>query len=420
MKRMLWVILMMSIGATFTSPLFPLYQERYQLTSLQITILFAVYALFLLPSLLIVGSRGSGWGLKRVLRASIWISILATLLFMTSQQAWMVYAARILEGVAYGTFTGTAVAFLLKQSSKEQAKKAITLSGITVSVGFGLGPAMTGLVIQYLHFMPLRVPFWLLTLLLFSAWIALETLKDRDFMTKKGHAKAAKVVPAPISLGVPDPIRSHFWSFSALPIFTLFTLNGIILSLIPSFVKSVIHTSNLSVSGLLILLLLGGGALMQLTPIVKQPVNRLRFGILLLSVGAWLVVFSGSTGSISLLWLGVLIQAIGSGWTFQISLQLAGELPDLDARPKVITTFYLAGYSGFIVPIVGTGALSYFFDLHVSLIVLNTLASLLVLYMLAYSVRFARYYHDRKAVAAEGQSLPVPKPPCGKAAAEQS
>lgn len=397
MKRMLWIILMMSTGATFTSPLFPLYQERYHLSSLQITILFAVYAAFLLPSLLIVGSRGSRWGLKRVLRVSIWISILATLLFMGSHQAWLVYVARILEGIAYGAFTGTAVAFLLKQSHKDKVATAITLSGITVSVGFGLGPALTGLMIQYLHFMPLRVPFWLLTVLLVSAWAALETLKDEDFKAQKG---LAKTIPAPISLGVPTDISRHFWSFSALPIFTLFTLNGIVLSLIPSFVKSVIHTSNLSISGMLILLLLGGGALMQLFPWAKQPVTRLRFGILLLALGAWLVVISGSTESILLLWIGVLIQAVGSGWTFQISLQLAGELPRAEARPKVITTFYLAGYAGFIVPIVGVGILTYFFDLHVSLIVLNILASLLVLYMLGYSVQFSRYYAARKRDAA--------------------
>ncbi len=140
MKRMLWVILMMSIGTTFTSPLFPLYQEHYRLSSLQITVLFAVYALFLLPSLLISGSRGSGWGLKRVLRFSMWLSILATLVFMGSQQAWLVYAARILEGIAYGIFTGTSVAFLLQQTPKEQTGKALMLSGMTVSVGFGLGP----------------------------------------------------------------------------------------------------------------------------------------------------------------------------------------------------------------------------------------------------------------------------------------
>ncbi|MEC0270750.1 MFS transporter [Paenibacillus anseongense] len=402
MKKMLWVIFMMSTGTSFTSPLFPLYQEQYRLSSLQITILFAMYAVFLLPTLLIVGSRGNGWGLKRVLRISILLSILATLIFMASQQAWLVYGARMLEGIAYGSFTGTAVAFLLKQTSKEKAGKAILLSGVAVSVGFGLGPALAGLIIEYLHLMPLRAPFWLLTVLLVSAWVGLEMLKDEDFQARKKRHRAAS---ASISLGVSTDIKPHFWSFSALPVFTLFTLNGTVLSLIPSFVKNVIHTSNLSVSGLLILLLMGGGTMMQMLPWFKHPVVRLRIGITLLACGAWLVVLSGTSESISLMWIGVLVQALGSGWTFQISLRLAGELPTASERPKVITTYYFAGYIGFIVPIVGVGLLSHLIDLYVSLIVLNVLASLLVLYMLGYSVRFARYYAARKGTQTQAEDL---------------
>jgi MFS family permease len=400
MKKMLWVIFMMSTGTSFTAPLFPLYQEQYRLSSLQITILFAMYAIFLLPTLLIVGSRGSGWGLKRVLRISILLSILATLLFMASHQAWLVYGARMLEGIAYGSFTGTAVAFLLKHTSKEKAGKAILLSGMAVSVGFGLGPALAGLIIEYLHLMPLRAPFWLLTVLLLSAWVSLETLQDEDFQARKERRRATS-----ISLGVSNEIKPHFWSFSALPVFTLFTLNGTVLSLIPSFVKNVIHTSNLAVSGLLILLLMGGGTMIQMLPWFKQPVVRLRIGIALLACGAWLVVLSGTSGSISLMWIGVLVQALGSGWTFQISLRLAGELPNASERPKVITTYYFAGYIGFIVPIVGVGLLTYLFDLYVSLIVLNVLASLVVLYILGYSVRFARYYATRNGTQVQAEGL---------------
>jgi len=88
---------------------------------------------------------------------------------MTSQQAGLVYGARLLEGIAYGGFTGTAVAFLLKQTPKEKSGKAILLSGMAVSFGFGLGPALAGLIIEYLHLLPLRAPFWLLTVLLLSA-----------------------------------------------------------------------------------------------------------------------------------------------------------------------------------------------------------------------------------------------------------
>ncbi|SFT00140.1 hypothetical protein SAMN04488601_1181 [Paenibacillus sp. 453mf] len=89
MKRMLWVFLVMTCAATFMSSLFPLYAKNFHMSSLEITVLFALYAVFVLPTLLIVGARGSYWGLKRVLRASIWISIASTLLFIGSYNVWM-------------------------------------------------------------------------------------------------------------------------------------------------------------------------------------------------------------------------------------------------------------------------------------------------------------------------------------------
>ncbi|WP_310225248.1 MFS transporter [Paenibacillus qinlingensis] len=383
---MLWVVLIMSIGATFISSLFPLYAEHFHLSSLEITILFAVYAAVLLPTLLVVGARGNAWGLKKVLRISIWFSIASTLLFILSTNVTMLYAARILEGIAYGAFTGTASAFLLKQTASTKVGTAIKLSGVIINIGFGLGPAISGLIIQYVHVMPLRVPYWFLLILLVSSWIVLEMLPKLEDSHARTQAKTE------LSLGVPDNIRAHFWSFIGLPIFTVFTLGGIVFSLIPTFVKHVIHTNNLSISGLLILVLLGGGALMQFFPWPRNPVIRMRLGILCLAIGSWVIVFSGESASLFLLWAGIFIQAIGAGWTFQVSLRFASQLPKPEERPRVISAFYLSAYAGFIVPPVGVGVLTQFFSLNFSLILLNLFAAIIVIYVIMYSAKFNRFY----------------------------
>ncbi|WP_219836594.1 MFS transporter [Paenibacillus sp. R14(2021)] len=383
MRRMLLIVLLMSCGATYISSLFPVYGEHYKLSSLEITILFAVYAAVLLPTLLVVGARGSYWGLKKVVRYSIWISIASTLLFIFSTNIWMLYASRILEGIAYGAFTGVASAFLLKQTAHDKVGTALKLSGVTVNIGFGLGPAISGLILQYLHVQPLRLPFWILLGMLLIALIVLELLPKHEDPNAQKHK---------ISLGIPHNMRTPFWSFIGLPIFTLFTLGGIVFSLIPSFVKNVLHTSNLSISGLLILLLLGGGALMQFFPWPRHPVTRMRISILALAAGSWLIVFSGQTESLSLLWAGIFIQGIGAGWTFQVALRFAGQLPKPEERPRVISAFYMCAYAGFIAPPVAVGVLTLFFSLNVSLVIINLFAALIVIYVLIYSVSFQRYY----------------------------
>ncbi|WP_404324480.1 MFS transporter [Cytobacillus firmus] len=385
---MLLVSLLMSCGATFITPLFPLYSEAYQLNSLQITILFAIYAAFLLPALFIAGEKGSTWGLKRVVRFSIWISIASTLFFLTGNDSWMLYVARSLEGIAYGAFTGTAAAFLMKQTLPSQIGAALKLSGVTILIGFGLGPAIAGLILQYIHFQPLQLPFWILLVLLIISLIVLESIP------KDAVSIEQKRVKTKISLGVPDNIRSPFISMAGLPIFTVFTIQGIAFALIPNFVKNVIHTSNLAVSGLIIFVLLSGAALAQFIPWPSHPITRMRFGILLLAIGSWVIVSSGLTSSLQLLWTGIFIQSIGGGWTFQMALRLAGQLPEPKERARVISVFYLCAYSGFIVPVIGVGALTQFFSLNHSLIVLNLFAAFIVIYVLLYSVKFNRTYSD--------------------------
>jgi MFS family permease len=383
---MLLVSLLMSSGATFITPLFPLYSETYQLNSLQITILFAIYAAFLLPTLFITGDKGSTWGLKRVVRISIWISITSTLFFLGSQSAWTLYVARLLEGIAYGAFTGTAVAFLMKQTPPNKVSAALKLSGVTILVGFGLGPAIAGLILQYIHLHPLRLPFWILLVLLIISLILLETI-PKDVVSFD-----QKRVKAKVSLGVPSNIRSQFRSMVGLPIFTVFAIQGIAFALIPNFVKNVIQTTNLSVSGLIIFVLLSGAAFAQLIPWPSHPVTRIRFGILLLAIGSWVIVSSGLSSSLPLLWTGIFIQSIGGGWTFQIALRLAGQLPEPKERPRVVSAFYLCAYSGFIFPVIGVGALTQFFNLNLSLIVLNLFAAPIVVYVLIYSVKFTRTF----------------------------
>ncbi|MDQ0194334.1 MFS transporter [Paenibacillus wynnii] len=391
MKRMLWVLLAMSIGATYPSPIFPLYQDHFNLSSLGITLLFASYAICLLPSLLIVGSKGKSWGYRKVLIISVLISLVATILFMTAGQAWMLYVGRMFEGIAYGTFTGCAAAYLFIQTPPEKRGIALTLSGITISVGFGLGPAISGLMIQYADYQPLHFPFALLSLLLISSLIALYSLAE-DSSVKQG------IAPSKISLGIPKEISAHFRSFIGLSIFMVFTLNGIVLSLIPSFTKNVIHSSNLSISGLLILLLLGGGAMSQLIRWPLKSVVRIRWGLIMLLIGSCFTIVAGETSQLAFLWIGILIQAVGSGWTFQVSLRLAGSLPKPEERPQVISTYYLAAYSGFIVPIVGVGTLSYFFSLDSALIILNALGAMVIFYILLYSIRFQKYYAKKESV----------------------
>jgi len=380
MKRMLWVIFIMAIGTTFSTPIFPMYQEQFHLSNLEITLLFAVYAVFLLPSLLAAGQMGIVYGLKKITMIGIISSIISTILFIIGTNDWQLYLSRILEGIGFGLFMGTATTLLLKQSPKEMTSRALTLSSMGVMVGFGVGPAISGLIIQYIHFQQLRFPFVTLLLLLISAAISL-------LSTPENHILENKKEPLRIKISIPENISFDFWSFIGLTGFIVFSLNGIVISIIPTYVKTVLHTSNLSISGLLILLLLGGGGLAQRISCPQRPVIRIRIGIILQLIGAWLMVIAGVSTNIVLLWMGIFIQAIGGGWSFQASLQLTGIASKPEDRSKIISAYYFASYSGFIFPIVGVGLLNLFFNLSQSLTILNAVATIIVILLVGLSFK---------------------------------
>jgi len=111
------------------------------------------------------------------------------------------------------------------------------------------------------------------------------------------------------------------------------------------------------------------------------------------------MVIAGVSTNIVLLWMGIFIQAIGGGWSFQASLQLAGIASKPEDRSKIISAYYFASYSGFIFPIVGVGLLNLFFNLSHSLTILNAVATIIVILLVGLSFKpsiIKLYYSNTK------------------------
>lgn len=91
------------------------------------------------------------------------------------------------------------------------------------------------------------------------------------------------------------------------------------------------------------------------------------------------MITAGFTASMILLFVGMSILAVGNGWTFQASIQLAGSVGKPSERPDIISTFYLAGYVGMAIPSIGVGLLSTVVGLLPALITFGVIVTLIVL-----------------------------------------
>lgn len=382
MYRILFNIFTVALSANFAAPLFAVYQRQYQLTTFDITLLFSIYAVCMLPMLLI-SSQLSDWrGLKKITLYGVAIALLSALTFASADRLWLLYLGRALEGIALGTFMGTANTLLA--TSAQNPAMALTRSSICTMFGFGLGPAMSGLLVEFGPEHMEQYAFVLLAALLVLAFALLFGLPvEKDF--------AAKPLQLKLQFSIPQQHRPFFMEFIAPSIFVLLALNGLVISLVPLFVKNVLASDNLAVTGLLLLIMLGGSGITQLSTRPSNRIIRAQAGVMFMLLGTWCMILSGIYNLMALLFIGMFFQAIGNGWGFQACLQLAGKLGSPQEKAGIFSTFFLFNYSGMAFPTIGIGLAANFIGLMPSLLCFGTLISFCSCIIIALAYRRQQY-----------------------------
>lgn len=373
MKRLLFALLIMTMGANLPAPLFPLYQVHFGLNSLEITALYAIYAVALIPSLLLIGPLSDQVGRLPVIIPMMILGVIVSALFVWAPNTTILFIARAIEGIALGGFIGTVTAFLIDYSLPDQAPRVTMMASITTMLGFGLGPGFTGVLAEYVPWNVLQLPYLLHGTLTIIALLAVLTVRETTLYSGR--------ITWRILIGVPAEVRWPFYSFIAPSCFLLFALNGTIIALIPGYVETVLYSKNFAISGFIIFFLLGVGGVAQLLVQRRSLVPVTQVGLVLTVIGAWIMLEAGRSTSMVFLLSGILIQGIGSGLTFKGSLGLAGILSKPATRAHLFSSYYVAAYFGAIVPVVTVGWLTLTFGLRTSLLILTsaiTAGSLLI------------------------------------------
>ena len=132
-------IALLIAGVFMPTPLYELYHREWGLTSGQISIVFAIYAASLIPSLLFLGGISDGIGRRKTLLIAIAIAALGSLAFAFASGLWWLIAARALQGVALGIGLPTAVAAVREWMDDAMRSRAGTLAIVGTSVGSAFG-----------------------------------------------------------------------------------------------------------------------------------------------------------------------------------------------------------------------------------------------------------------------------------------
>ncbi|WP_207944964.1 MFS transporter [Actinomadura rubrisoli] len=126
-------------ASSVPSPLYPVYQQQWHFPTWVLTVVFALYVVGLLGSLLVVGALSDHLGRRPVLAAAIALEMIALVLFLTAGDVVVLSAARVLQGIATGAATTTLSATLVDLEPPHARGRA----GVATAVLGGIAAATT-------------------------------------------------------------------------------------------------------------------------------------------------------------------------------------------------------------------------------------------------------------------------------------
>ena len=341
-----YALVVLLTGTNLATPLYRGYEARFGFSPLVVTLIFAAYVAVLIPSLLVAGPLADAIGLRRVLLPAIVIAALGSLVFAFAAGTGWLFAARILQGAAVGAASGPFTAALTRLQPDGDRRKAALVSTVASVSGLGLGPVIAGALAQYAP-APHVLPFALEIVLLVPAAAAMMALP-----TSRTQSRWRPRRPE-----IPAATRAVF-ATSGTASFLAFTVIGLFLSLIPTYVATLSGSTNVLLGGAAVAVLLLCSALAQLIGYGKPARSLELLGLPLLATGLVLLAVAGGFSSLTLLLVATVAAGVGQGLVFLGGLTAVNHAAPADRHADVISSFYVILYLGVGLPVIGVGFLA--------------------------------------------------------------
>jgi MFS family permease len=144
-------------GANQFAPMLLVYRDRLGITAADADALFGLYALGLIPGLLVGGRASDRYGRRPFVLGFAALSPLASLTLVLGHDSLAAIAAgRWLAGLCSGVVFGSASAWVQELSNDVEPGVAARRAAVVLTSGFGAGALTTGLMAQWAP-----APLWL-------------------------------------------------------------------------------------------------------------------------------------------------------------------------------------------------------------------------------------------------------------------
>jgi len=337
------VMLCFFAASSAPTPLYHLYQQAWGFSPVQLTVIFAVYALSLLATLLIFGSLSDYLGRRPVIFVSLLLEILSMLLFIGASDVTWLIAARMLQGIATAIATSALGAAMLDTDQNQGP----LINSIAPMFGMALGALGTSALVEYAP-MPLTLAY----LLLLAAFVlqALYLLRVGETVTPQpGVLKTLKP-----TLYVPPQARGTLLLVLPADI-AAWALGGFFLSLAPSLLTAATGATSVLNGGLAVAALTISGAISIMNLRLRAPRLALLVGCSFLAAGVSVILAAVNLGWLWLFFAGAVVAGIGFGASFLGALRLLLPLAHAHQRAGLMSAFLALSYLAFCVPALVAG-----------------------------------------------------------------
>ena len=340
------------LGTTLPTPLYPLFEQRYGFESLQVTVIFAIYAFGVIAGLVLFGNLSDRLGRKPVLLLGLALSAASALLFVLAHSLEPIYVARVVSGLSAGIFTGTATAYVIDLAPRGARRLASFVAVFANLGGLGMGTLLSGLLAQWAPD-PLRLPFAVDLGLVGIATVALlltpETVSRTEFRFRLQR------------LGVPPEVMGVFVR-AALAGVAAFAVSGVFSSVAPEFLGLGLHHPGPALAGLLVFVLFVMSVAGQ--TLVSRLGNALAVGCGLLVGGVALLAVSLATDSLGALFASAVVGGLGQGVIVGAGVAAIADRAPAARRAETVSSLFVVLYFGLSIPVIAAGVAIHYTSLR--------------------------------------------------------
>ena len=346
-----FAFLVVMMFATLPSPLYGLYRTRDHLSAFTITVVFAIFAVGTILTLLLEGRVAGRFGRRGAMLGGVATMMVAAGLLAVWKDLPGLLIGRLLTGVAIGLAAGVAIAYLIElrlRADPNASPAGARNIGTAVNVGaLGIGPLVAGCLAQWAPY-PLTLPYLLMVALGAVALIGVAAAPETGTPVPRAAAQSRPAGPARrVRLPVPAAAAT-IAAFAASGLFA--ALSGLILA-------TTLHQTSHALSGAALFVVFTAGVVSQLATNRLRSSRVLALGTFSMIAGLVLLVVAVrlSTPSLALFLIGGALIGAGAGAVYKGTTGIVLEATAPENRVAMTSALVIAVFVGLSVPVIGAG-----------------------------------------------------------------